>query len=171
MPEPAFHLAQLNIGYPLGPTDSPVMAEFMARLDPVNAVADATPGFVWRLQTDDGNATAVRAFDDDRLIVNMSLWESLEALRGFVYSNRAHLDVMRRRREWFERMEIYLVLWWVPAGHVPTVREAEERLDRLRALGPTPGAFTFRAHFPPPAAADDDAAEVVADDGWLCPTG
>ena len=126
----------------------------MAALDPVNAVADASPGFVWRLQTEDGNATAIRAFDEDTM-VNMSVWESIEALRAFVYSNRAHLDVMRRRREWFhDHVEAFQVLWWVPVGHIPSVAEAEERLTLLRADGPSPEAFTFRRHFPAPAAAE-----------------
>ena len=138
-------LAQLNIALPREPLTSPLLLEFIARLDPVNAAADAAPGFVWRLQTEDGDATGIRGFGDDRLIVNMSVWESLEALRAFVYSNRAHLDVLRRRREWFERMDFHLVLWWVPAGHRPTVGEAEERLDLLRACGPGPDAFTFRS--------------------------
>jgi hypothetical protein len=163
------HLAQLNIGIPRGPLDGPVMKDFMDALDSVNAVADAAPGFVWRLQTDEGNATAVRAFDDDSLIVNMSVWGSLESLRGFVYSSRAHLDVMRRRREFFEQMsELFVVLWWVEAGHVPTVPEAEERLTLLRAIGPSPDAFTFRRHFPPPSTED---AAPVDDDRDLCPAG
>jgi heme-degrading monooxygenase HmoA len=164
-----FHLAQLNIGIPRGPLDGAVMKDFMDALDPVNAVADAAPGFIWRLQTDDGNATALHAFDDDRLIVNMSVWESLEALRAFVYSSRAHLDVMRRRREWFERLpELFVVLWWVEAGHIPTIAEAEERLTLLRAVGPSPDAFTFRRHFPPPSSA---LAAPVDDDRDLCPAG
>ena len=163
------HLAQLNIGIPRGPLDGPVMKDFMDALDSVNAVADAAPGFVWRLQTDEGNATAVRAFDDDSLIVNMSVWESLESLRGFVYSSRAHLDVMRRRREFFEQMsELFVVLWWVEAGHVPTIPEAEERLTLLRAIGPSPDAFTFRRHFPPPSTQDAHATD---DDRDLCPAG
>jgi hypothetical protein len=164
---PAFHLAQLNIALPRAPLDAPLLAEFVARLEPVNAQADASPGFVWRLQTEDGDATGIRAFGDDRLIVNMSVWESLEALRAFVYSNRAHLDALRRRREWFERFaDAYLVLWWVPAGHLPDVAEAEERLALLRALGPSPEAFTFRRHFSPPGA-DEPAG--VDDDRTLCP--
>ena len=164
-----FQLAQLNIALPREPLDAPLLAEFVAALDPVNASADAAEGFVWRLQTEDGDATAVRGFGDDRLIVNMSVWESLEALRTFVYSSRRHLDVMRRRREWFERMgEMHLVLWWVPAGHRPTVAEAEERLTLLRALGPSPDAFTFRRHFPPPSSAD---AVAVDDERELCPAG
>jgi len=170
MAAPAFHLAQMNIALPREPLDAPLLRAFVEQLDPVNAVADASPGFVWRLQDEGGNATAIRAFEDDRLIVNMSVWESLEALRAFVYSNRAHLDVMRRRREWFEKMaELFVVLWWVPAGHIPAVAEAEERLTLLRAAGPSPDAFTFRAQFPPPG--ESDAAAVDDDDRWLCPTG
>ena len=166
MPGAAFHLAQVNIAIPRGQPEEPVMAEFMALLDPVNAIADASPGFVWRLQTEDGNATAYRAFDDDNLLVNMSVWESVEALRQFVYGNRDHRDAMRRRREWFHKMaELFVVLWWIPAGHIPTVKEAEERLTLLRAVGPSPDAFTFRQHFSPPDEAD---AEQVDDDRWFC---
>jgi hypothetical protein len=165
----SFHLAQLNIAIPRGPLDGPVMKDFMDALDPVNAVADAAPGFVWRLQTDEGNATSLRAFDDDRLMLNMSVWESIESLRAFVYSSREHLDVLRRRREWFEQMaELFVVLWWVEAGHIPTIPEAEERLTLLRAIGPSPDAFTFRRHFPPPSETD---AEPVDDDRDLCPAG
>jgi hypothetical protein len=143
----AFHLAQVNIGQPRGPIDGDVMREFVANLDPVNALADVADGFVWRLQTEDGNATAVSVFDDPSLIVNLSVWESIEALADFVYRS-AHRDVMVRRREWFERMgDAFLALWWVPAGHRPSVAEAEDRLRRLRAEGPTPYAFTFRQLF------------------------
>jgi heme-degrading monooxygenase HmoA len=157
------HLAQVNIAIPRAPTDSPQLAEFMAALDPINAIADRSPGFVWRLQTDDGNATSLRAYDDDSIMVNMSVWESLEALRAFVYASD-HVGVMRRRREWFERMvDAYQGLWWVPVGHVPTVKEAEERLDQLRAHGPTPFAFTFREHFAPLS------EEVIEDDRDACP--
>ena len=167
---PSFHLAQLNIAIPRAPLDSAQMKDFMDALDPVNAVADAAPGFVWRLQTDEGNATSLRAFDDDNLMLNMSVWESLESLRAFVYSTREHLDIMRRRREFFEEMaELFLVLWWVEAGHIPTIPEAEERLTLLRALGPSPDAFTFRRHFPPPDASGD--AGPVDDDRDLCPAG
>jgi hypothetical protein len=128
------------------------MADFVALLDPVNALADRSPGFVWRLQTEDGDATAVRGFGDDRLIVNMSVWESVDALAAFVYRG-GHVEVMRRRREWFERMRMFMCLWWIPAGHRPTVAEAEERLADLEARGPTPRAFTFRDRFPAPGAA------------------
>ncbi|HWM88294.1 MAG TPA: DUF3291 domain-containing protein [Kofleriaceae bacterium] len=150
----AYHLAQINIGVPREPVDSPLLADFVAALDPINRVADQSPGFVWRLQTDDGNATAVPWTSDARVIVNMSVWESLEALSDFVYRS-AHIEVMRQRRKWFEPMaELYMVLWWVPRGHVPTVAEAEERLLHLRAHGPTATAFSFRSPFPPPGSAD-----------------
>jgi Domain of unknown function (DUF3291) len=163
-----FHLAQLNIALPREPLDTPLLAEFVAALDPVNASADGAPGFVWRLQTEDGDATGVHAFGDDRLLVNMSVWESLAALREFVYSNGPHLAVMRRRREWFERLgELHLVLWWLPAGALPTVADAEERLTLLRAIGPSPEAFTFRRHFPPPS--DPGRQQPLADDRELCP--
>ena len=161
------HLAQLNIALPLEPLDSELLSEFVARLDRVNALADRSPGFVWRLQTDAGDATGIRGFGDDRLIINMSVWESLAALREFVYSSAGeHLTVMRRRREWFERMgESHLVLWWVPAGHVPSLEEAEERLGLLRRLGPTQSAFTFRSSYPP-----SGHPEAVVDDRELCPS-
>ena len=146
----AYHLAQLNIALPKEPLDSPLLAEFVARLEPVNALADVSPGFVWRLQTEDGDATSIRPFDDERLIVNMSVWESLEALRAFVYTAEGHRSVLRRRREWFEHMrEAFLVLWWVPAGQIPSVDEARERLASLQKHGPTEFAFTFREHFSP----------------------
>jgi Domain of unknown function (DUF3291) len=141
------HLAQINIGRARGPVDGPLLADFHALLDPVNALADTSPGFVWRLQTDAGNATALRPYDDDRIIVNMSLWESIDALWDFVYGGM-HLEVMRRRREWFERFEsTYLALWWIPAGTEPTVEDAKLRLASLDERGPTPYAFTFKQRF------------------------
>jgi len=149
---PAFHVAQVNIGRIVGPIDSPVMAEFVARLDEINALAERSPGFVWRLKTEDGDATAIRPYDDDMIIVNMSVWESAAALHDYVYRSE-HVEVMRRRREWFSRMtDAFMALWWVPAGHLPTVAEAVARLERLRTDGPTPHAFTFRQQFPPPEA-------------------
>ena len=165
-------LAQVNIGRLRAPLDSPQLASFMAALDPVNAVADTAPGFVWRLQTEDGNATAVRAFEWDQagsagVILNMSVWESVEALAAFVYS-RQHRQVLRRRREWFEQMaEAYLALWWVPRGHVPTPGDAEDRIRHLRAHGPTPHAFTLRVHFPPPGEGECAPRPGRAD--WMCP--
>ena len=147
------HLAQVNIATLRAPLDTPELAGFVAQLEPVNALADGYPGFVWRLQTEAGDATAIRAFDDDQVIVNLSTWESLEALRNFVYASR-HLDVMRRRREWFHRMAgAYLALWWVPAGTIPTVAQARDRLDLLERNGPSAAAFTFRVPFPATATA------------------
>jgi uncharacterized protein DUF3291 len=149
-----YQLAQLNVGLARGATDSPVMADFMAGIERVNALADADPGFVWRLQDGDGpGATALRPRGPD-FMVNMSVWESLEALRDFVYRNGPHLDFMRRRREWFHRMaQDHLVLWWVPAGHIPGLDEALSRLDLLRGNGPSPLAFTFRDPYDAPAQA------------------
>lgn len=147
-----YHLAQLNIGVIKDTMDSAVMADFAGNLDRINALAEQTPGFVWRLQTEEGDATALRPFADDRMLVNMSLWQDVAALSRYVYQT-AHVELMRRRREWFERMdEAFLVLWWVPAGHIPSVDEAIARLDLLRAQGPTAQAFTFRQAFPPPDA-------------------
>ena len=143
-----WHLAQLNIARLRAPLDSPELADFVAALDPINALADAAPGFVWRLQTEDGDATSIRAFDDHMLIVNMSVWESLDALSDFVYRSD-HRAVMAGRRQWFDRMaEAYTVLWWVPAGHEPTVEEAKARLETLRRGGPSAEAFTFKAPWP-----------------------
>lgn len=159
------HVAQVNIALPKAPTDTPLLEDFMAALDPINALADTSPGFVWRLQTDDGNATAIRPFPDERLMINMSVWRSIDELASFVYRS-GHVAVMRRRREWFEHMRMYMALWWVPAGHVPTTAEARERLDYLAAHGPTPFAFTFKKRFPPP---DGDAEPTVVDDELGCP--
>jgi hypothetical protein len=147
----AHHLAQVNLATLRAPLDSPELAGFVAQLEPVNALADQSPGCIWRLQTEDGDATAIRPFEDDRVIVNLSVWASLEALRSFVYASR-HLDVMRQRRAWFHRMpDPFMALWWVPAGTIPTVAEAKDRLELLARRGPTAAAFTFRAPFPEPA--------------------
>jgi Domain of unknown function (DUF3291) len=158
-------LAQVNIGRLVAPLDSPQLADFVAWLEPVNAVADSAPGFVWRLQTEDGDATALRAFSGDAegadggILINMSVWESVEALAAYVYGD-AHRAVLRRRREWFERLtDLYAVAWWIPRGHIPTIVEAEGRLRHLRRHGPAPHAFTLRVHYPPPDSAPDAMAE------------
>jgi hypothetical protein len=162
---PRHELAQVNIALARQPLDAPLLADFMAALEPVNARADNASGFVWRMQTAEGDATAVRGFGGDpRLIINLTVWQSLEAMRDFVYGDPRHLAVMRRRRDWFERLELRTALWWVPIGHRPTVAEAERRLDHLRRRGPTPQAFTFRRHFDSP-----DAVVEHVDDVWLCP--
>lgn len=157
---PRLHVAQVNIALAKAPVDSPLLADFKALLDPINAIADRSPGFVWRLQTEEGDATGIRGFDDDRIIVNMSVWESVDQLADFVYRS-GHVAVMRRRREWFDRIRMYMVLWWVPAGHEPTVEEAEERLAHLRRHGPTPHAFTFKQRFSP-------LRELVVDESVGC---
>jgi len=170
--ERRFHLAQVNIALPREPLDTPLLADFVAALAPVNAAAEASPGFVWRLATEDGDATAVRAFGDERLIVNLSVWESLDALRAFVYSHREHLAALRRRREWFERLgDSSVVLWWVPAGHRPSVDEAEQRLAALRSNGPAPEAFSFRESFAPPPHDGRDERAPNVDPRALCPAG
>ena len=152
-----FHLAQINIGHARAPVDDPLMAPFMARLDEINALADRSPGFVWRLQDDSGNATAIPVTDDPLVIVNLSVWESLEALSDFVYRT-AHAPVMARRLDWFERhTAAYLALWWSPAGTLPTVAEGLSRIDHLQRNGPGAQAFTFKRPFAAPAS--DDAAD------------
>jgi hypothetical protein len=153
-----YHLAQLNIGLLRAPLESPQLADFVAQLDPINALADAAPGFVWRLTDEGGNdATGNRPYDDDMIIVNFSVWTSIEALWDFVYRS-VHLDVMRRRREYFHRLlEPYLVLWWVPAGELPSLEEAVDRLAHLRAHGPSPHAFTFKQRYEQPVVAESGA--------------
>ena len=156
-----YDLAQVNIMRLRAGLDSPELAAFVAALDPVNALAEQSPGFVWRLQAGDGNSTSLRIFDDATLIVNMSTWRSLEALTDYAYRT-AHAEIMRRRREFaLPIAEAYLALWWVPRGHQPTIAEAEDRLRHLRAHGPTPFAFGVRTPFPAPGAAD---APTVRDD-------
>lgn len=147
---PTYQLAQLNIARMRAPLESPVMAGFVALLDEVNALAERSPGFVWRLKGDGNDATSLRPFDDDYIIVNMSVWESIDDLRAYVYKS-AHAAPMRRRREWFKHFDgAYMVLWWVEAGHTPSVGEARQRLRQLAAQGPTADAFTFKQPFAPP---------------------
>lgn len=147
MSDGTFHLAQVNIGRARGEMTDPVMAGFVGRLAEINALADASPGFVWRLQTEDGDATAVRPYPDPTVLINLSVWTDLAALRAYVYRS-AHAAVMRNRREWFERFErVFVALWWVPAGHRPTVAEAVARLAHLEQHGPTRQAFTFGEPF------------------------
>ena len=146
-----FHVAQINIARLAAPLDSPQLADFVANLQPINAIADASPGFIWRLQTEEGDATSLRFSGDEWLIVNMSVWESVDALRDYVYRS-AHAGVLRRRQEWFERMsEAFVALWWIEAGTLPTIEDARERLAALSADGPTSFAFTLKQPFSPPA--------------------
>ncbi len=144
------HLAQANIARMLAPLDDPVMAEFVAWLEPVNALADASPGFVWRLQTEDGDATAIRAFADPLILFNLSVWESVEALEAYVYRSD-HVHALRQRKQWFRpAVDPQVVLWWVRAGQPQSIDEAKKRLDLLRERGPTAEAFTFTQRFAPP---------------------
>jgi heme-degrading monooxygenase HmoA len=159
-----FHLAQVNIGRPLEPLHSARLRGFVEMLEPINAVADAAPGFVWRLQTEDGDATAIRPFEDDQMIINMSVWATLEDFAAFVFGPQ-HLAVMRQRKQWFETMRVYTCAWWVPVGTRPTPADAIARLDLLARLGPTADAFTVQKPFPAP---DSNVGPDVRDD-WTCP--
>ena len=145
------HLAQINVARLRAPLTDPLLAEFVAALDPINALAEASPGFVWRL-TDDAGASSsyVRFSDDDLVIVNMSVWTSIDALFEYAYRS-GHVEIFRRRREWFEPIDPPFALWWIPEGHTPTLDEGREKLAMLGRLGPSPDAFTFKARFPQPA--------------------
>jgi hypothetical protein len=146
-----FHLAQLNIARMLFPLESPEMADFVDNLDRINALADSSEGFVWRLMGDGNDATSLRPFDDDRVIVNMSVWQNLERLKDYVYKS-THTDILKRRVEWFEKVkDAMVVMWWVPTGQEPTVQEARERLEHLRTHGSSEFAFSFREAFPAPS--------------------
>lgn len=144
-----YQIAQVNIGRIKGPLDGPIMAGFVNRLDEINALADSSPGFVWRLQASEGNATYFRPYDDDRMLMNMSVWETIEDLKHYVYRT-AHAELLRQRHEWFEKISaVYMAMWWVPANHIPGIDEAKKRLAYLEAHGPTQFAFTFKEVFPP----------------------
>jgi len=157
-----FDIAQLNVGRALASLDDAVMADFMNWLDEINALAERSPGFVWRLQGDNGNNTSLKVSNDPLFIVNLSVWSSIETLSDFTYRSD-HKTVFKRRHEWFERLgRPNTVLWWQPAGVTPTAEEALARLDRLTALGPTPEAFTFKEPFPAPGSAQSAETEGAA---------
>ena len=166
-----YQLAQVNVARLLAPIDSALLKPFVDALDEVNAEGDHSPGFVWRLQSESGNATDVEGFgwdvaDSHGVIVNLTTWVSTQALSDFIFGGR-HLEIMRRRREWFQPVaEATTALWWVTAGTRPTVGEAEERVRHLRERGPTQHAFTLRRHFPSPA---ETPSSVIANDDQLCP--
>jgi len=161
-----WHVAQVNIALPREPLDAPELEDFVAMLAPINALADGSPGFVWRLQGETGDATGIRAFGDERILVNLSVWETVEALGAFVFAS-GHAEVLRRRRDWFEQMaEAHLGLWWIRAGAIPTVEEAERRLATLRERGPSSEAFTLREPFPAPGS----NVPVPSQDRWRYPT-
>lgn len=144
-----WHLAQINIAKMIGANISdPLMKDFVDQLDEVNAAAEESKGFVWRLKDDNNNATSINPFEDEQLIVNMSVWESIEDLYAFVYNGR-HVEVLKRRKDWFSKMKLFMVMWYVPAGIIPTVEEAKQRLHYLEINGPSPYAFDFKQRFAP----------------------
>jgi hypothetical protein len=144
-----YHIAQVNIGRIRAELSDPIMAGFVNRLDEINALADGSAGFVWRLQTDEGNATYFRPFNDGRMLLNMSVWMDVESLREYVYQT-AHRELLRQRQAWFEKFAgAYLALWWVPTGHIPGIDEAKQRLAHLETHGPTEFAFNFQRIFEP----------------------
>jgi hypothetical protein len=146
-----YQIAQVNIGRIRAELDDPIMAGFVNRLAEINALADSSAGFVWRFQTDEGNATYLRPYSDERTLLNMSVWETVEALRHYVFKT-AHVEMVRKRQAWFERFSgAYSALWWVPAGHIPGIDEAKKRIAHLDAHGPTQFAFTFNQVFSPDA--------------------
>jgi hypothetical protein len=142
-----FELAQINIAKMIAPMDSPVMADFVASLDPINALAEKSEGFIWRLVGDGNDATSIKIYDDDYLIVNMSVWKDLESLFKFVYQS-SHTEIFKRKKEWFEKMPaMHMALWYVPEGHEPTVAEAVSRMNYIRTHRETPFAFSFKKRF------------------------
>jgi hypothetical protein len=158
------HLALFNIATLRAPMDDPIIDDFRNNLDPINALAERSPGFVWRLQDESGNATNITPYPDPMVITNMAVWASIDDVADFTYRS-GHLEVLRRRREFFEHDDQpYLVLWWIPEGHVPTMEEAMARLDHLREHGPTPRAFTFRHRFEP-----GDEKVIEGSDRDTCP--
>ena len=149
MPLPA-QLAQINIAHCKAPLDSPVIRGFVALLDAINALADASPGFVWRLKSEGGDATSIRAYEDPLIIVNLSVWTGTDSLKEYTYRN-SHAAAFRKRKEWFHEMTgPNFALWWIPAGHIPTVDEGKQRLEMLAKNGPSPESFSFRESFPAP---------------------
>jgi hypothetical protein len=149
------HLAQINIARMLASIDDPLMADFVAQLPPINALAEESPGFVWRLQSEKGDATSIKVYDDDMIIINLTVWENVDSLREYVYKS-AHHRVLRERKRWFEKFNgPYYAMWWVPAGHLPDPQEGKERLEYLREHGDTAYAFSFKHAFPEPLEIDE----------------
>jgi uncharacterized protein DUF3291 len=156
-------LAQVNVAHMRAPLEDPLMAGFRSQLERINALADRSPGFVWRLQSEAGDATSIRAYDDPLVLFNMSVWESLEALHAYVYKSD-HVGPLRGRRAWFHLPQVAtLALWWVQEGHRPSVGEGVAKLELLRARGTTAAAFSFRYPFPAPGAAPREPPEVDAE--------
>jgi len=147
-----YQLAQINVARALAPMDSPVMQGFVDQLEAMNALADRSAGFVWRLQTEEGDATSLQVFEDPMMIVNMSVWSSFDSLKSYVY-NSEHLALLKAKKAWFDKLSSpALALWWVAQGHQPDVEEGKAALARLTELGPTALAFSFSTPFPAPTA-------------------
>lgn len=145
-----YHLAQINIARMLAPIDDPVMADFVANLPNINALAEQSPGFVWRLQSDSGDATSIQVYEDAMIIVNLTVWENPAALRTYVYKSD-HYGFLRDRKRWFEKFDgPYYAMWWVSAGHIPSTEEGKQRLEYLRTHGDSDYAFSFKKEFPAP---------------------
>ncbi len=144
-----FHLAQLNIADAKAPQTSTVMRGFVDRLDEIHLLADNTKGFIWRYQNEEGDDVGERIFDNPLMLINMSLWEDVDTLRQFVYKS-IHKELIQSKGDWFNKMpEMHQVLWWVPAGHIPSLQEAKDKLDLLRDIGPSAEAFSFAKPFAP----------------------
>ncbi|MEM6281924.1 MAG: DUF3291 domain-containing protein [Chloroflexota bacterium] len=142
-----YHLAQINAAPMLAPLDSPQLRDFVDGLVRINHLAEQSPGFVWRLVGDGGDATDIRLTDDADLLINMSVWENMDVLYAFTY-NTEHVEFFRRRREWFAKWERPSpVMWWIPEGELPTLQDARERIDHMEQHGPTPFAFNFKKRF------------------------
>lgn len=162
MKSESYYLAQMSISKARAPLDHPMMEGFVSQLPIINALADKTPGFIWRLQTKEGNSTGIRTFDDPSILMNLSLWESIDPLKEFVYKG-PHAILYKNARQWFERLAGHVtVLWWVPKGYLPTAAEGVERLNRLNSEGPSPEAFSFQKAFPPPQDQNQEPSTVIA---------
>lgn len=144
-----YQLAQLNVALSKAPKGDPLLKDFFDNVARINALADQSKGFVWRMQGDAENSHADAVFATPGLLINYSVWDSLDDLAAFTYRSD-HRDIMRRRKEWFDHVDVYMVLWWVPKGHIPTAEDAKARLETLRQNGPTPEAFVFKTPFPAP---------------------
>ncbi len=145
-----YHLAQINIALAKAEMDIEIMEGFVSRLDEINETADKAEGFVWRLQSEDGDSTAIRVFDKPLLLVNMSVWENVDALKNFVYKS-AHVELIRDRQAWFHKfVDAHQALWWIPSGHIPTIEEAKEKLETIQKHGSTAASFHFGKPFPKP---------------------
>jgi len=148
----AYNIAQLNIARFRKPIDHPDNEGFISSLDRINAIAESQRGFIWRLTGVGNSALDIQGFEDPNIASNVSVWSDIESLSNFVYHNEGHQSIMLRRRTWFDKMEFYVVLWWVKEDHIPTLTEAIERLDSLQNNGPSEHAFGFRKPFPAPKA-------------------